>query len=257
MLSCPPKRLIARLDVKSENLIKGVHLEGLRVLGDPQDFAMQYYNDGADEIIFLDIVASLYGRSNLLEIVKKTAQNIFIPLTVGGGVRNLDDVSHLLKAGADKIAINTAAVKNPSLISEVSKKYGSQCMVLSIEAKKNKDKPGWEVYTDCGRESSGLDVIDWVQQAITLGAGEVLVTSIDKEGTKKGFDNNLIKEVTQVSSVPIIASGGFGENTHLLEACAAGADGIAFADTLHFKKNSIHDLREILLRENIPTRETP
>lgn len=254
MINKQPKRLIARLDVKSENLIKGVHLEGLRVLGDPQDFAIQYYNDGADEIIYLDIVASLYGRSNLLDIVKKTAQNIFIPLTVGGGIRSLDDVSLLLKAGADKIAINTAAVKNPSLISSVSKKYGSQCMVLSIEAKKYRDKPGWEVYTDCGRESSGLDVIDWIQQAITLGAGEILVTSIDREGTRKGFDNDLIKAVSQASQVPIIASGGFGENTHLLEACDAGADGVAFADTLHFKRNSITDLREILLAKKIPTR---
>lgn len=254
MTNDQPKRLIARLDVKSENLIKGVHLEGLRVIGDPQDFAMQYYDEGADEIIYLDIVASLYGRSNLLEIVRKTAQNIFIPLTVGGGVRNLDDVSHLLKAGADKVAINTAAVKNPSLISAVSKKYGSQCMVLSIEAKKNKDKPGWEVYTDCGRESSGLDVLEWTQQAIALGAGEILVTSIDREGTKKGFDNSLIKEVSQVSQVPIIASGGFGEDAHLLEACEAGADGIAFADTLHFQKKSVTDLREILFKNSIPTR---
>ncbi|MBL6727051.1 MAG: imidazole glycerol phosphate synthase subunit HisF [Methylophilaceae bacterium] len=249
-----PKRLIARLDVKGENLIKGIHLEGLRVIGDPQEFAMKYYTQGADEIIYLDIVASLYGRSNLIDIVKKTAQNIFIPLTVGGGIRNLEDVSQLLHAGADKIAINTAVVKNPALISEVSNKYGSQCMVLSIEAKKNKDKAGWEVYTDCGRESSGLDVEEWVKDAITLGVGEILVTSIDQEGTRKGFDIELIEKISSISPVPVIASGGFGQSSHLLEACASGADAIAFADSLHYERFSLEDLRDILIKNNILTR---
>ena len=250
-----PKRLIARLDVKGENLIKAVHLEGLRVIGDPEEYAIKYYEDGADEIIYLDIVASLYGRSNLVDIVRKTANNIFIPLTVGGGVRNIDDVSSLLRAGADKIAINTAAVKNPSLISEVSNKYGSQCVVVSIEAKKKKEGAGWEVYTDCGRESSGMDVVDWVNQAIRLGAGELLVTSIDQEGTKKGFDNDLIQAISSTVQVPIIASGGFGKDLHLLEVAEAGADAIAFADALHYEKYSLADLRNLALKYGIETRE--
>ena len=250
----PPKRLIARLDVKSENLIKGVHLEGLRVIGDPKEYACKYYEDGADEIIYLDIVASLYGRSNLLEIVQRTANDIFIPLTVGGGIRNLNDVSNLLQAGADKVAINTAAVGDPSLIEAVSNKYGSQCMVLSIEAKRKPNNSGWEVYTDCGRESSGIDVEKWVCQAVELGAGEILVTSIDQEGTRKGFDNELINRVSSLVEVPVIASGGFGKNSHLQDVVQAGADAIAFADALHFAKYTFSDLRKVASEYSISVR---
>ena len=237
-----PMRLIARLDVKGERLIKGVHLEGLRVIGAPQDFAKKYYEEGADELIYMDIVASLYGRSNLVDIVKRTASAVFIPMTVGGGIRSIDDVSTLLRAGADKVAINTAAVRRPELITEVARKYGSQCMVLSIEAKRQ-ESGRWEVYTDCGREKSGLDVLEWCKKAVALGAGEVLVTSIDQEGTRKGFDTELTRLVCESLNVPVIASGGFGQASHLLEVESAGADGVAFADALHFERFKIPDLR--------------
>lgn len=237
-----PLRLIARLDVKGENLIKGVHLEGLRVIGSPQDFARKYYDEGADELIYMDIVASLYGRSNLLEIVRRTAHDVFVPMTVGGGVRSVDDVTNLLRAGADKVAINTAAVKRPQLISEVSRKFGSQCMVLSIEAKRQGNGM-WEVYTDCGRERTGVDVVEWATRGVSLGAGEVLVTSIDQEGTRKGFDIELIKAVGAAVHVPIIASGGYGAPAHLAQVVSAGADAVAFADALHYNRASLASLR--------------
>lgn len=236
-------RITARLDVKGQNLIKGVHLEGLRVLGAPENFATKYYNQGIDEIIYMDIVASLYGRSNLIDIVTKTAQNVFIPMTVGGGVRNTEDVEKLLLAGADKVAINTAAVKNPELIRNISNKFGSQCMVLSIEAKRQGNKK-WEIYTDCGREHSGIDVLNWAQKAVSLGAGEILLTSVDREGTKKGLDYELTKEVADTVNVPIIASGGYGEHKHLTEIFETGADAIAIADALHFNRTSIKDIKE-------------
>ncbi len=247
------KRLIARLDIKGPNLIKGIHLEGLRVIGDPQEYARKYYDQGADELLYIDIVASLYGRSNLTEIVKKAANDIFVPLTVGGGIRSIDDVEKLLKSGADKVAINTAAVNRPELISKIANRFGSQCMVLSIEAKKQDEKT-WEVYTECGREHSGLSVEDWVKQGVDLGAGEVLITSIDMEGTKKGYDKELISLVTSSINVPVIASGGFGELNHIKAASDAGADGIAVADGLHYERTSIDSIREFAKNSNIPVR---
>ena len=236
-------RLIARLDIKGPNLIKGVHLEGLRVLGDPQEYASKYYAQGADELIYIDIVASLYGRSKLPEIVSRTVENIFIPLTVGGGIRNIDDVKELLRAGADKVAINTAAVQRPELISEISRRFGSQCMVLSIEAKKQSDGL-WEVYTDSGREKTGIDVVDWAEEGVAKGAGEILLTSIDAEGTRKGFDCELIQRVTQAVNIPVIASGGMGNAEHLRDAVQlGGADAIAMADILHYDRSTIHEIR--------------
>ena len=248
-------RLIARLDVKGPNLIKAVHLEGLRVIGDPSEFAQKYYSQGADELIYIDLVASLYGRSNLREIVQATAQNVFIPITVGGGIRTIEDAGKLLRAGADKIAINTAGVLRPELISEVAKKYGSQCMVLYIEAKR-KSNGSWEAFTDCARESSGKDAIQWAQEAQKLGAGEILITSIDQEGTKKGYDISLIKAISNAVKIPIIASGGYGEPAHLNDAVVAGADALAFADTLHMSGTKFSDLREIANSFNITVRDT-
>lgn len=246
-------RLIARLDIKGPNLIKGVHLEGLRVIGDPQVYARRYYEQGADELIYIDIVASLYGRSKLTEIVRRAAHDVFVPMTVGGGVRTVDDVRDLLRAGADKVAINTAAVKRPELISEVARRFGSQCMVLSLEAKQQ--APGkWEVYTDCGRERSGVDAIEWVRRGVSLGAGEVLVTSIDREGTRKGFDVELNRAVAEAVSVPVIVSGGYGEPKHLQDAAAAGADGIAIADALHFDRATLPQLRDAARAAGIPVR---
>jgi len=246
-------RLIARLDVKGPNLIKAVHLEGLRVVGDPATFANRYYEDGADELIYIDLVASLYGRSNLAEIVQATARNVFIPITVGGGIRSLDDAAKLLRAGADKIAINTACVLRPQLISEIAQKYGSQCMVLSVEAKRQPNG-SWEAYTDCARESSGKDVIQWVKEAEKLGAGEILITSIDQEGTKKGFDTPLILAVSQAVKIPVIASGGYGQADHLELAVQAGADALAFADALHITGTTFSELRDIANRSNIKVR---
>lgn len=247
-------RIIPRLDIKGPNLIKGIHLEGLRVVGDPQEYALQYYRDGADELIYMDIVASLYGRNNLTDIIKRAAEQIYIPITVGGGVRTVDDARHLLRSGADKVAINTAAVQRPELISEVSRKLGSQAMVLSIEAKKVGDGC-WEAYTDNGRERTGLDVLEWVQRGVKLGAGEILLTSVDMEGTKKGFDIDLIRQVSQAVPVPVIASGGMGTVAHFVEAAKEGqADGIAMADVLHYKRLSLGDIRGAALAADLAVR---
>lgn len=247
-------RLIARLDVKGPNLIKGVHLEGLRVLGEPQEFARRYYEQGADELIYMDIVASLYGRNNLKDIVSRTAQDVFVPLTVGGGIRSVEDVRDLLRAGADKVAINTAAVARPTLIQEVSRRFGSQCMVLSVEAKRQ-GPHHWEVYTDCGRERSGLDVLAWIPRAIELGAGEILLTSIDQEGTRKGFDIELVRAVAAVSSVPVIASGGMGSMDHMIDVVNEGsADAVAFADVLHYGRLSMSDIRTAAVRAGLQVR---
>ena len=248
-------RLIARLDIKGPNLIKGIHLEGLRVIGDPQEYAQKYYEQGADELIYIDIVASLYGRSKLPEIVSRTAENVFVPLTVGGGIRNIEDVRELLRAGADKVAINTAAVQRPSLINEVSRRFGSQCMVLSIEAKKQSDTM-WEVYTDSGREKTGIDVVDWAKEGVEQGAGEILLTSIDYEGTRKGFDIDLIKKITDAVNIPVIASGGMGSEEHIRFAIEeGGADAIAMADILHYERSTINLIREEANKAGIGVRK--
>ena len=193
-------------------------------------------------------------RKKLPEIVSRTAKEVFVPLTVGGGRRNIDDVTELLRAGADKVAINTAAVKNPKLINEVSRQFGSHCMVLSIEAKKQSEN-SWEVYTDSGREKTGIDVLDWVKEGVLQGAGEILLTSIDREGTKKGFDLNLIKLITDSVNIPVIASGGMGSFQHLEDAVKlSGADGIAMADILHYERSSIPAIRKSALESNINVR---
>lgn len=247
-------RIIARLDVKGPNLIKGVHLEGLRVIGSPHEYARRYYREGADELVYMDIVASLYGRSNLLDIVREAAQDVFIPMTVGGGVRSVDDAHALLRAGADKIAINTAAVRNPGLITEIARRFGSQCMVLSIEAKRQPNG-GWEAYTDCGRERSGLDVLEWATKAVRLGAGEILLTSVDREGTRQGFDVNLVKAVTSAVNIPVIASGGMGCSEHAVDVVnAGGADAVAVADLLHYERSSVTKVREDLAAAGLKVR---
>ncbi|WP_298380409.1 imidazole glycerol phosphate synthase cyclase subunit [Azospirillum sp.] len=235
-------RLIARLDIKGPNLIKGIHLEGLRVIGDPQDFATRYYRDGIDELIYMDAVASLYGRNSLIDIVRHTARNIFVPLTVGGGVRSVEDAATLLRAGADKVAINTAATIRPDLIHEVSRRFGAQAMVLSIEAKRT--GPGrWQAYCDNGREPTGLDVIEWAKRGNALGAGEIMLTSIDQEGTRKGFDTELVAAVAAAVSIPVIASGGMGNMEHLKAVADQGADAIAMADVLHYNRMSVSEIR--------------
>jgi cyclase len=250
-------RLIARLDIKAPNLIKGVNLEGLRKIGDPAAYARKYYEAGIDEIVYMDIVASLYQRNSLGEIVSSTSENVFIPITVGGGIRSLDDVESMMRCGGDKVAINTAAVKRPELISEVATTFGSQCMVLSIEAKQT--APGkWEAYTDNGREKTGLDVVEWAMRGVSLGAGEVLLTSVDREGTRKGFDVQLIRKVADAVTVPVIASGGMGLMDHLIEAVAVGhADAVAIADVLHYNRMSLANIRSAATCADIAVRSVP
>lgn len=236
-------RLIARLDIKGPNLIKGIHLEGLRVIGDPQEYARRYYEAGADELVYMDVVASLYGRNSLTEIVQRAARDIFVPMTVGGGVRSVDDVKQLLRAGADKVAINTAAIARPELITEISRRFGSQCMVLSIEAKRVAENK-WEAYTDNGRERTGMDVLEWAIKGCALGAGEILLTSIDQEGTRKGFDIPLVRDVTRAVAVPVIASGGMGKPEDLEDVVKqGGANAVAMADILHYRRATLVDIR--------------
>jgi cyclase len=238
-------RLIARIDVKGPNLIKGIHLEGLRVIGSPNEYALRYYQQGADELVYIDSVASLYGRNHLGDIIRAAAENIFIPITVGGGIRSVDDAMEILRSGADKVAVNTAAVANPQLITEISQRLGSQCMVLSIEAVK-KSHGKWEVYTDNGREPTGIDVIEWIKQGVELGVGEILLTSVDREGTREGFDIELVKAVTKEVSVPVIASGGMGKADDLVYVVQEGcADAVAMADILHYGRDQIGNIRAV------------
>ena len=247
-------RLIARLDIKGVNLIKGIHLEGLRVVGDPQIHAAKYYQDGADEIIYMDTVASLYGRNNLVDVVSRATEHVFVPITVGGGIRSVEDARTLLRAGADKVAINTAAIKEPKLISQLSDVWGSSTIVLSIEAKKTGDKK-WEAYTDNGRERTGLDVGQWAETGANLGAGEIFVTSVDQEGTRKGFDCELVAEITKRVDVPVIASGGFGSLDHLSQLVkTAKPTGVAIADSLHYNRYSFEQIRSFCLANGISTR---
>lgn len=250
-------RLVARLDVKGPNLIKGIHLEGLRVMGDPGEHARRYYDDGCDELIYMDAVASLYGRNNLLDIVQNTARRCFVPITVGGGIRSVEDADALLRSGADKVAINTAATENPSLISALANEFGSQAVVLSIEAKRRGavSAGGWEALTNNGRDHSDRDVVDWARQAVALGAGEILVTSVDQEGTRKGFDIDLVAAICGAVNVPVVASGGMGSGDDLAAlARATSVDGVAIADMLHYRRATVGDIREACRERSVPVR---
>ena len=227
-------RIIPRLDIKGPNLVKGIHLEGLRVLGKPDDFAKLYYEQGADELIYQDTVASLYQRNNLTDIIVKTAKNIFIPITVGGGLRTLDDINEVLRAGADKVAINTAAIQNPDFITEASHTFGSSTIVIAIEAIKQSDNT-YLAYTDNGREYTGVNAISWAKEVEERGAGEILLTSIDQEGTGNGFDLELIKRVSDYVTIPVIAHGGAANGSHISETIkSSGADAVAIASMLHY-----------------------
>ncbi len=247
-------RLVARLDIKAPNLIKGIHLEGLRVIGDPNEYARKYYEAGADELVYMDIVASLYERNSLADIVEKTTREVFIPITVGGGIRSIDDVIQTLRSGADKVAVNTAAVRRPELITEMAERFGSQCVVLSIEAKRD-GKGRWEAYTDNGREHTSRDAVEWAAQGVALGAGEVLVTSVDREGTRKGFDVELARAVCNAVPVPVIVSGGMGTVEHLVEVVqAAHPDAVAIADVLHHGRMGLQDIRAAARAADLPVR---
>ena len=252
----PPVRLIPRLDIKGENVVKGVRLEGLRVVGKPDDFARRYYVHGADEVLFIDIVASLYGRNNILGVVERAAREIFVPLTVGGGLRSLEDIAGALNAGADKVAINTAGLRRPAFLSEAAERFGSQCIVLNLEAKRR--GPGqWEPLTDNGRETTGRDALAWVEEALALGVGEILVTSVDQEGTRKGFDLELIAEVRKRARVPVIACGGAGGAGHVADCfLKTDTDAVACAAILHYGATTLPALKADLARAGIAVRET-
>lgn len=245
-------RVIPCLDVNAGRVVKGTKFVDLRDAGDPVEIAKRYNVEGADELVFLDITASSDKRAITLDVVKKTAEQVFIPLTVGGGIRTIEDIRTLLTAGADKISLNTAAVNNPDLISEGSKKFGSQCIVVAIDAKK--DGKSWTVYTHGGRTKTKLDVIKWAKKVVELGAGEILLTSMDKDGTKDGYDLELMEEITKVVNVPVIASGGAGKKEHFVDVCKKGASAVLAASLFHFKELSISNLKKHMKDNGIVVR---
>lgn len=227
-------RVIARLDIKGPNLVKGIHLEGLRVLGRPERFARVYDEEGADELLYMDVVASLYRRNSLLDMVRRTAREIFIPLTVGGGLRTLDDIKAALRAGADKVSLNTAAIQKPELIKDAARRFGSSTIVISIEAIRKPDG-SYEAFTDNGREKTGVNAIEWAVRAAELGAGELLVTSVDREGTGKGYDLELTRTIAEAVPIPVIACGGAGSVEHVSDVIAHGcADAVCVASVVHY-----------------------
>ena len=247
-------RVISRMDIKGPNLIKSIQFEGLKIIGDPNEYALKYYKEGIDEIFILDTVATLYGRNNLSDIIRNAAKNIFVPITAGGGVRSIDDVQNLLNSGADKIAINTQAIKSPNFINEASRIYGSQAIIGSIEAKK-KDT-FWEAYIDNGREETGVDALNWAKELESRGAGELLITSIDKDGTKTGFDEELIQIISNSVSIPVISSGGAGNLKNIISLCnKTETSGIAIASILHYQDYTIKQIKENMIKNNINVRK--
>ena len=247
-------RIIPRLDIKGPNVIKGVQTEGLRVLGSPKELVNKYYQEGADEIIYMDIVASLYQRSIDFDLLKTATENIFIPFTVGGGIRSIQDINNALRAGADKVAINTYAVNNPNFLQEAARVFGSQCIVLSVEAKKISDKK-WEAYTEGGRQRTNIDAIDWIKKAIELGVGEIIITSIDRDGTRRGYEVDLIGEVASFALVPIICHGGAGKMEDFKEAIKnIKVDAVASSSVFHYNDFSVEALKKYLFKENIDVR---
>lgn len=249
------KRIIPCLDVDKGRVVKGVQFVNIIDAGDPVEVAKAYNKSMADEIVFLDITASHEGRDTIEEVVKKTAKEIFIPLTVGGGIRTVDDFRRILLAGADKVAVNSAAVNRPELIKEAAEKYGSQCVVLAIDAKRNEERGSWDVYINGGRINMNIDAIEWAVKAEGLGAGEILLTSMDCDGTKAGFDVELTRKVSESVSIPVIASGGAGTMEHFSDVLKEGkADAALAASLFHFKEMEIHDLKDYLHDQDIPVR---
>lgn len=280
-------RLIPRLDIKGPNLVKGIHLEGLRVLGKPERFARWYYEQGADELLYMDVVASLYQRNSLLDIVRRTSREIFIPLTVGGGLRTLEDIRAALGAGADKVSLNTAVINRPELIREAARRFGSSTIVISIEAIRKADGQ-YEAYTDNGRHRTGVDAVQWARRVADLGAGEIMVTSIDREGTGKGCDIELTRQISESVTIPVIACGGVGAGGHVRDVIVNGqADAVCLSSILHYNtlkryrdngeyydegnieylKNlqgfsnipdaSLPEIKEYLIRQGISCRQSP
>ena len=252
-------RVIPCLDVDAGRVVKGVNFIGLRDAGDPVELAARYDAEGADELVFLDITASSDGRETVVDMVRRTAEQVFIPFTIGGGIRTVADARRMLRAGADKVSINTAAVDRPELISEIAGEFGNQCVVVAIDARARRQDPGghagWEVFIHGGRTATGLDVIDWARRAVSLGAGEILLTSMDRDGTRDGFDTELTSAVSDAVSVPVIASGGVGSLQHLVEGITVGrADAVLAASIFHFGEHTVHEAKAHLTAAGVTVR---
>jgi imidazole glycerol-phosphate synthase subunit HisF len=249
------KRIIPCLDVNMGRVVKGVNFVNLKDVGDPVEIAKFYNEEGADELVFLDITASNEGRKTMIDVVKRTAEKVFIPLTVGGGISSLEDIKNILRAGADKVSLNSAAIKNPQLVKEASDRYGAQCVVVAVDAKMRDDKSGWNVYINGGRIDTGMDVLEWVKKAESLGAGEILLTSMDADGTKAGYDIALTKAVSSAVNIPIIASGGCGKIEDFFEVFdKSGADAALAASLFHYRELSIKEVKEYLDKKGVPVR---
>ncbi|SFQ36000.1 imidazole glycerol phosphate synthase subunit hisF [Caldicoprobacter faecalis] len=250
------KRIIPCLDVDGGRVVKGTNFLNLRDAGDPVEIARLYDQAGADELVFLDITASAEARNIMLDVVARTAEQVFIPLTVGGGIRSLSDFRDILKAGADKVSINSAAVRNPGLIEEAASKFGSQCVVVAIDAKRRQDGTGWDVYINGGRINTGKDAVEWAVEVEKRGAGEILLTSMDADGTKDGYDIALTRAVTQAVNIPVIASGGAGRLEHFYDVIVqGGADAVLAASLFHYRELTISQVKEYLAERGIPVRK--
>ncbi|MFT3662092.1 MAG: imidazole glycerol phosphate synthase subunit HisF [Gordonia sp. (in: high G+C Gram-positive bacteria)] len=252
-------RVIPCLDVDAGRVVKGVNFQNLRDAGDPVELAARYDAEGADELTFLDVTASSSGRSTMIEVVKRTADQIFIPLTVGGGIRTVDDVDTMLRAGADKVSVNTAAIARPEVLSEMSRRFGSQCIVLSVDARtvpegSEPTPSGWEVTTHGGRKGTGIDAVEWARRGEELGVGEILLNSMDADGTKEGFDLRMIEAVRAAVGIPVIASGGAGRTEHFPPAVRAGADAVLAASVFHFGEMTIGEVKSAMAAEGIVVR---
>jgi len=249
------KRIIPCLDVKDGQVVKGTSFVDLKQAGDPVELSARYYREGADELVFLDITATCEDRSTMVEVVEKVAAKVFMPLTVGGGIRTIGDMHRLLGAGADKVSVNSAAVRNPAIISRGADKFGSQCIVIAIDARRRPDGSGWEVFVNAGREPTGLDVLEWAVKATGLGAGEVLLTSMDADGHRSGYDIELTRLVSENVGVPVIASGGAGSPEDLYQALEKGrADAVLAASIFHYGVHPIPQVKNYLARKGVPVR---
>jgi imidazole glycerol-phosphate synthase subunit HisF len=248
------RRIIPCLDVKDNRVVKGVNFLNLRDAGDPVELGARYSDEGADELVFLDITATIRSRKTIVELVEKVAENVFIPFTVGGGIQSVEQIDELLRSGAEKVSVNTAAVKNPDLLSEAAQRFGNQCVVLAIDARRSKERKGhWQVCVKAGSQPTDIDVVEWAVKAEKLGAGEILLTSMDADGTKAGYDNELNKAVTDAVDIPVIASGGAGTLDHLYDAIVdGGADAVLMASITHFGNYSINQMKEYLRTRGIP-----
>lgn len=247
------KRIVPCLDVKDGQVVKGIHFVGLKEVGDPVALAKKYYSDGADELVFLDISATVEKRKTMVDVVRRVAKEIFIPFTVGGGISTIEDVRAMLMAGADKVSLNSAAIRNPSLIEEASKRFGNQCIVLAVDAKKRADNTGWNVYVEGGRKDTGIDCMEWILKGVSLGAGEILLTSMDADGTKEGFDLELYKAVSKIVNVPVIASGGCGKLEDFKSALEV-SDAALAASIFHYEESSVQNVKKYLKEEGVAVR---